>query len=372
MTARHLVVLATVAVAVVAPSAATAGAPPTAAPNPTRLVAGLEGGSGSTVGPDGALYVTEGAAGRVSRVDPKTGEVTTFASGLPKSIIGFGGAMDVEFIGQTAYVLVTVVGPDVGGSDVVGIYRVDGPHSFTVVADIGAFAVANPPSTPFVSQPVSSTRWSRYRGGFLVTDGHHNRVLRVTLDGDVSVLHRVRQHRPDRAGGVGQHGVHGRGRPRPAPARERQGGVVRAEVVHRYGGGLRRPAAGRRGVRPRPHALRAVAGHLRRRSRGLPGVAEHRQPRQGDRQTAPSPSSRTAWTGRPRSSSSATPPTSSPSPARSGSSAATRVGRAGCRIERIEANAAAASDVVARREPGAQAPARGRGGRSPRARCTTP
>src|SRR6185503_5992703 len=26
-----------------------------------------------------------------------------------------------------------------------------------------------------------------YRGAFLVTDGHHNRVLRVTLDGEVSV-----------------------------------------------------------------------------------------------------------------------------------------------------------------------------------------
>ena len=41
--------------------------------------------------------------------------------------------------------LVTLVGPDVGGSDVVGIYRVDGPDSFTVVADIGAFSIANPP-----------------------------------------------------------------------------------------------------------------------------------------------------------------------------------------------------------------------------------
>ena len=25
-----------------------------------------------------------------------------------------------------------------------------------------------------------------YRGGFLVTDGHHNRVLRVTLDGEIT------------------------------------------------------------------------------------------------------------------------------------------------------------------------------------------
>ena len=187
MTARHLVALATVAVAVVAPSAATA-APPTAAPNPTRLVTGLEGGSGSTVGPDGALFVTEGAAGRISRVDPKTGAVTTFASGLPKAILPFGGAMDVEFIGQTAYVLVTVVGPEVGGSDIVGIYRVDGPHTFTVVADIGAFALANPPSTPFDLATGVQYALESYRGGFLVTDGHHNRVLRVTLDGDVSVF----------------------------------------------------------------------------------------------------------------------------------------------------------------------------------------
>ena len=48
--------------------------------------------------------------------------------------------MDVEFIGNTAYVLVTLVGTDVGGNDVVGIYRVDDSDSFTVVADIGAFA----------------------------------------------------------------------------------------------------------------------------------------------------------------------------------------------------------------------------------------
>ena len=27
-----------------------------------------------------------------------------------------------------------------------------------------------------------------YRGGFLVTDGHHNRVLRVTLDGEITEL----------------------------------------------------------------------------------------------------------------------------------------------------------------------------------------
>jgi sugar lactone lactonase YvrE len=152
----------------------------------TRLVTGMASGSGSTVGPDGQLYVTEGAAGRVLRVNPRTGHVTTFADGLPRSIIGIGGAMDVAFIGKTAYVLVTLVGTDVGGSDKDGIYRVDGPHSFTVIADIGAFSIAHPPKTDFFIPTGLQYAMQRYRGGFLVTDGHHNRVLRVRLNGQIT------------------------------------------------------------------------------------------------------------------------------------------------------------------------------------------
>jgi hypothetical protein len=154
----------------------------------TRLATGLEGASGSTVGPDGALYVTEGAVGRISRIDPKTGQVTTFASGLPRSIIGFGGPTDIAFIGKTAYVIVTLVGPQFGGSDVVGIYRVDGPTSFTVIADIGEFALENPPDTPFEGLMGLQYAIEPYGSGFLVTDGHHNRVLHVTRRGRISVF----------------------------------------------------------------------------------------------------------------------------------------------------------------------------------------
>jgi len=161
---------------------------PKAGPNTTLLVTGMASGSGSTIGPGGDLYVTEGAAGRVLRVDPKTGDVSTFANGLPNSIVGIGGAMDIAFIDGIAYVLVTLVGPDVGGSDVVGVYRVDGPDSFTVVADIGQFSVDNPPSTPFFVPTGVQYALDTYRGGFLVTDGHHNRVLRVTLNGEVTEL----------------------------------------------------------------------------------------------------------------------------------------------------------------------------------------
>ena len=154
----------------------------------TRLVTGLAGGSGSTVGPGGALYVTERAAGRVSRVDPQTGVVTTYASGLPPFIpaVGLGGAMDVAFFGGTAYVLVTLVGPDVGGSDVAGIYRVDGPDDFTVIADIGTWSIDNPPATAFDVPSGVQYAMDKFRNGFLVTDGHHNRVLSVTLDGTIT------------------------------------------------------------------------------------------------------------------------------------------------------------------------------------------
>jgi sugar lactone lactonase YvrE len=156
--------------------------------DPEPLVSGLQGAQGSTIGPDGALYVTEGAIGRVSRIDRHSGTMTTFASGLPPSLIGIGGAVDVEFLGKTAYVLVALNGSDVGGTTPVGVYRVDGPSSFTLIADLGAYSQGRPPRTPFdLSQGVQYALES-YLGSLLVTDGHHNRVLRVTPQGKVSVF----------------------------------------------------------------------------------------------------------------------------------------------------------------------------------------
>jgi hypothetical protein len=186
---RKLLLLSVALIAMFVPATASA-APRHGHATAHLLVAGLQGGSGSTIGPDRALYVTENAAGRITRVDPRTGATTTYASGLPKLIpaVGFGGPVDVAFLGRTAYVLVTLVGPDVGGSDMVGIYRVDGPTSFSVVADIGAFSIANPPATDFFVPSGVQYALQAYRGGFLVTDGHHNRVLRVTRDGQISVL----------------------------------------------------------------------------------------------------------------------------------------------------------------------------------------
>ena len=323
MTAKHLVALVTVALTMVAPTATATAAPPAAERNPTQLVTGLEGGSGSTVGPDGALYVTESAAGKVSRVDPKTGDVTTFARVCRRrSCIGFGGAMDVAFIGRTAYVLVTRGRPrrrrqrhrrHLPGGRPAQLHRRRGHRRVRL---------ANPPSTPFVIPTGVQYALQTYRGGFLVTDGHHNRVLRVTLDGEVSELIAF--------GNIVPTGLAVRGNKvymaeaGPVPHLPEDGKVVAF--------GPKSPTATEvASGRPllvdvefgRGHdALRPLAGRLRRRPRGFSGVAEHRQPGEGRTRTAASPSSRTAWTGRPRSSSSGTPPTSSPSAGRSGSSTA--------------------------------------------------
>jgi len=123
--------------------------PAASAATSSLLLSGLAGAYGGAIGPGGALYVTEGALGRLSRVDRNTGAITTVASGLPAAIIPIGGPMDVAFSGSTAYVLVALVGSDLGGSHVNGIYRVDGPNSFTIIADIGTWSAANPPQTPF-------------------------------------------------------------------------------------------------------------------------------------------------------------------------------------------------------------------------------
>src|SRR5438132_6949500 len=189
-----IVLMLTAAVIALMPPSAWSARRPGGGPTAARLVTGLEGAMGSTIGPDGALYGTEGAAGRISRVDPQTGEKTTFASGLPTAILtigglSIGGPIDVAFIDNVAYALVTLVSPDVGGSDVDGIYRIDGPDSFTVVADIGQFNLDNPVPCPTCFGPTGlQYALQTYRGGFLVTDAHLNRVLRVTLDGEIGVL----------------------------------------------------------------------------------------------------------------------------------------------------------------------------------------
>jgi hypothetical protein len=150
--------------------------------------------TGSTIGPDGALYVTDGAAGEVLRIDRRDGCVSTVATGLPpKAFQGqdIGGPVDVAFLGRTAYVLVTLVSGTVFGEPFGdpeaknGLYRLESDGSHTLVADIGQWSIDNPPEPAFFVDTGVQFAMEPHWGGFLVTDGHHNRVLWVHRHGSI-------------------------------------------------------------------------------------------------------------------------------------------------------------------------------------------
>jgi hypothetical protein len=201
---NHAVALlgaAVLCILLLALSIATASAAPKSPPTPTAtLLTTFDAiGFGSTVGPDNMLYVTDPTHGQILRVDPSTGSYTVFASGLPETPPGWGdgGTFDVTFIGNTAYALVSEVSSDTSVADpsldlhgIDGIYRIDGPDHFTIIADIGTWLIANPPP-PAISLIVPSGvqfAFLPYGNGFVVNDAHHNRVLHVSLDGQITQL----------------------------------------------------------------------------------------------------------------------------------------------------------------------------------------
>lgn len=165
----------------------------------TVLVSGLVASIGGAIGPDRALYVPQGGLGEVTRIDVATGATSTFASGLPMADlvnVGIGGPIDVEFIGRTAYVLVTLVGdPLFGRDDKDGIYRVNGDGSVTPIVDLGQFNRDNPPPGGSLEDPPPAGKFNYFLqngvlyaleksgAGLLVSDGHLNRILRVSRRG---------------------------------------------------------------------------------------------------------------------------------------------------------------------------------------------
>jgi hypothetical protein len=158
--------------------------------NPARadtetLVSGIAGATGSTVGPDGYLYVTAGT-GNVFKIDPVTGDTVVFAQNLPPGA-GFGGPTDIAFLEETAYVLVTFVNPfDPFSSPINGIYRIDDLDTATPIANLGLFSASNLP-TDFDWFIPTGVHWAieAFHGKLYVTDGHHNRILEVSTDGQI-------------------------------------------------------------------------------------------------------------------------------------------------------------------------------------------
>ena len=150
--------------------------------------------TGSTIGPDGALYVTDGSAGSVLRVDRRTGRVTHLCDGIADEGIRhrhrWTGRRRVRrphgvrsrHAGQRRDLRAEPFG-DPNAKN--GIYRLERGGAFTLVADIGQWSIDNPPVPAIFIDTGVHYAMESYRGGFLVTDGHHNRVLWVSGRGSV-------------------------------------------------------------------------------------------------------------------------------------------------------------------------------------------
>lgn len=216
-----------------APAVVGGMVPVRAQPGPSAgtLVAGeLLNPRGLTLGPDGMLYVAEsgeggdeeitvdvipgqdipdfetyfnGRTGRISMIDPATGERTTVVDGLPSNghpELGSIGPTDVAFIGDQLYYLQSHGGDEWGfPGEPTGIYSVtDG--AVGLLADIGAFNIANPVSDVTGGrqediEPGGNPYSMIVRdGAFYVSDGNQNQVIRVTQDGEISRVAELSGH----------------------------------------------------------------------------------------------------------------------------------------------------------------------------------
>ncbi len=186
------------------------------APGPTagkHLAGGLLSPRGMKIGPDGMIYVADagsagdivapydqsksGLTGKIAKVDPSTGAVTVLADNLPSNGSGEGdnvGPADVAFVGNTLYYIQTHAGTAYGfdASTPTGLYKVNDNGTVTLVADIGAFNIANP-----VQDVAGGTQQDIEKGGnpysmverdgaLFVVDGNQNQIMKITTSGTIT------------------------------------------------------------------------------------------------------------------------------------------------------------------------------------------
>ena len=189
----------------------------TAAATVTPFATGFNNPRGLEFGPDGYLYVAEAGVGgtnnssalcpelsgddpylgsptggRISKVNPTTGERTDVSTSLPSAVSGMGdvlGVADVTFIGNTLYALLSGGGCSHGVPSIPnGIVKVNSDGSISVVADLGSWQVTHPELNPPPDIEPEGTWYSlsAVHGDLYALDPNHSGLVKVTTDGSIT------------------------------------------------------------------------------------------------------------------------------------------------------------------------------------------
>ena len=178
----------------------------------TTIASGLTNPRGFSWGPDGALYLAQAGTGgdnHIADVEGFTVDIgltasvatiadgcaTSVAKGLPSLLweeAGWvWGAMDIAFLGDDAYALLSGAGPSwFSPSSFSGVYRLGGDGSMTLVGDVTSWLPDNPPAEVPFDYGSDGSLFDLEAAGdaLLVSEAVGGQLLRVTPEGEITSL----------------------------------------------------------------------------------------------------------------------------------------------------------------------------------------
>jgi hypothetical protein len=178
----------------------------------TVLANGLDSPRGFTWGPDGTLYLAIAGRGGDNLIpalgftihNGLTSSVVTVADGCTTPVVQglvstfwqepgwLWGAMDVAFLNDELYVLVSGAGPMwASPSSRSGVFRINDDGTMTLVGDISSWLPENPPLAPPPEGPSpdgSLFDLEATSDALLLSEAVNGLIIKVTPEGEISLL----------------------------------------------------------------------------------------------------------------------------------------------------------------------------------------
>ncbi|MCC6792862.1 MAG: ScyD/ScyE family protein [Thermomicrobiales bacterium] len=174
------------------------------------IASGLTNPRGFDWAPDGTLHLALAGHGGDTRIPVIDGftvqiglssSVVTVADGCATPVVAglvstlweeagwIWGAMDVTFLNDELYVLISGAGPSwLSPSSFSGVYRINGDGTMTLIADITTWLPQNPPSFVPPDYNTDGSLFDLEVAGdtLLLSEAVGGQLLRVTLDGQIT------------------------------------------------------------------------------------------------------------------------------------------------------------------------------------------